>query len=295
MSFFLMVSKDLSDCHWIQLRGQERLNATPEESKRCKGAQPFRGKKTRALEFNYRPFSYMTSIFLAQAHHQSSWNSSSRYWILNISTSQYSSKESIAKKNSKILVSGKFYNGSYNKLLCTSWVPICQTAVWANPRSSVRTDFGQDVYKQEDWLTRQLGNFKTVCEWQTQVSTEHWAVSTGHRVYNVYGLGIDLHAPRQSECWLTPARHLTPMFTNEHLHHQQHQHLRHHQHRQHHQQHQHLHPHLPSISCRRLSLDTTLLQAKSHNCKKLGPPIEILSSYPIYNPENLIYDAFVSI
>ena len=223
MSFFLMVSKDLSDCHWIQLRGQERLNATPEESKRCKGAQPFRGEKPRAFEFNYRPFSYMTSIFLA--HHQSSWNSSSRYWILNMSTTQHSSKESIARKSSKILVSGKFYNGSYNKLLCTSWVLICQTAVWANPRSSVRTDFGQDVYKQEDWLTRQLGNFdsKTVCEWQTQVSTEHWAVSTGHRVYNVYGLGIDLHAPRQSECWLTPARHLTPMFTNEHLHHQQHQ------------------------------------------------------------------------
>ena len=98
MSFFLMVSKDLSDCHWIQLRGQEWLNATPEESKRCKRAQPFRGGKTRALEFNYRSFSDMTSIFLA--HQQSSWNSSSRYWI-----SQHSSKESIARKSSKILVS----------------------------------------------------------------------------------------------------------------------------------------------------------------------------------------------
>ena len=179
MSFFLMVSKDLSDCHWIQLRGQERLNATPEESKRCKGAQPFRGKKTRALEFNYRPFSYMTSIFLAQAHHQSSWNSSSRYWILNISTSQYSSKESIAKKSSIILVSGKFYNGSYNKLLCTCWVLICQTAVWANPRSSVRTDFGQDVYKQEDWLTRQLGNADLTLRMAN--IGKHWALSSEHR------------------------------------------------------------------------------------------------------------------
>ena len=82
MSFFLMVSKDLSDCHWIQLRGQERLNATPEESKRCKRAQPFRGEKPRALEFNYRPFSDMTSIFLA--HHESSWNSPPDIEYLNI-------------------------------------------------------------------------------------------------------------------------------------------------------------------------------------------------------------------
>ena len=123
-------------------------------------------------------------------------------------------------------------------------------------------------------LLANLGTLTWLCEWQTQVSTEHWAVSTGHRVYNVYGLGIDLHAPRQSECWLTPARHLTPMFTNEHLHHQKHQQ---HQQHQHHQKHKHLHPHLPSISCKRLSLVMTLLQAKSHNCKKLGPKVEIVA------------------
>ena len=67
----------------------------------ARGRNLSQGEKTRALEFNYRPFSDMTSIFLA--HHQSSGNSSSRYWI-----SQHSSKESIARKVQKYLLVGNF-------------------------------------------------------------------------------------------------------------------------------------------------------------------------------------------